>query len=596
MIKLFDKIKKCIFNTGCALPINYIIDDVNTFYYSETEILNQSIDNFDTHVKYLKNNFELHHKLGSEKSDFALFDPNTQNFSDMVTLEKRMETYIRDDLVLGTIHKLFKLYNINCLWPTTKIKYPHNNPGVTDQSPLAFIVCNNGYNIGYRLSDYEYNEINEIKRIVKSYDIRELVIIRIDEIIKYYKCDDYDLGISNKEIAFRDFFNMYFLSSNFDNYLEKCRKKIKWANNYLGLHVVPSWSGKTNYITHRNVLNRLLKNLNDNGSTLKYKKITEELAIDKYNYEYCLSQDEIKYIESRIYDKKMFNYLLGNNKCAQSLVSSEYLYDAIINESNISAINTDNYGFDFTVIACGYLKSIEQLLFIIFDMYTVKHNNEYFVSEKYNYTDILKKLKYNGKLGWWVRKESRNDKDKLLDLGNLIYFLHLNLYSYFFSRSLEEKLFHQLLLFSRECRNGYFHKHNIEKLNILKDVRDNAFYLITIILGGYSFEDINVDYKKERYFNYHNWDYEELYSKLYEHSNYVQKFSVLFDNKKIDVHLKERINEPIYDCENGFIKQKSILMFSDDDNSQIVINESNMPKQMWYKKKGSAEDNVEIHW
>ncbi len=595
MIKLFEKIKNQISETDNGMNVHYISEDFICQYNGEAEILKQSIDEFENDIKFMVSCFT--YKIGLEKTEFSLFEPVNQNFYDMLTLEKRMETYIRDNLVLGTIHELFKLYKIKYLWPNANSYKANNSQGITNKYPLAFIVCVNECKIGYRLADDKIShDIDNIKKYIKYYDIHRFEIIRIDEKIKNFEYDDCDIGVPIQEITFKDFFNRYFSLNHFDDYILRCKEKMKWANNYLGFHVISSWSNKTNYVTRNEILDNLNRKLNDKNIIMKYKKIDDNNAINKYSCDYDLNEEEVKNIKYSIKDKKMFNCLLGCNDCAQSLISSEYLYNAIINESNMSAIKLDNFGFDFTVVACGYLKSIEQLLFIIFDMYTKTHNNEYYVSDKEKYTKIIHGLKYDGKNDCKVRKEIRSsDKDKLLNLGGLIYFLHLNLYKYFFNKNLEEELFHQLLQFSKECRNGYFHKHNIEKLNILKDLRSNTFYLLIMIIGGYKFEEINIDYKN--YFNNHNLDYEKLYLELYEHSKHIKKYSILFDNEIINVHINDKLPKPMFD-ENGFMvyKNKSIIFYKDIDNYQISIDENHMPKQMWYKKNNDVEDRVEIHW
>ena len=567
--------------------MNYFRDyfDYYYFYSDEMKIMNESIKKFESNVKYLLQHFTVDYKYFHEKSNFSLFEPVNKNFYDMLTLEKRMETYIRDVLVLDTIHNLFKLYNIKYLWPYDYVVL--EAIGITAQYPIAFIIYDNKYKIGYRLSD-DWNgyEADKMKEYIKHYNIHHIEIIRFDEKIKGRKYDKSEFGVPMQEITFRDFFNRYFSLKNFDNYIMNCKEKIKWANNYLGFHTISSWTSRTNYMTRIMIINVLNEKLNNGDVMMKYKKITET---NRFYGDFDLKKEEIIEIKHRVKENKIFDLLLSNNDCAQSIISSEYLYNAIISESNISAIQLSNFGFDFTVIACGYLKSIEQLLFIIFDMYTKTHNNEYYVADNYKYTEIIPGLKYDGKNDCKVRKEIRSDK--LPDLGNLIYFMHLNVYKHFFNKSIEDKLFVQLLQFSQECRNGYFHKDNIEKLNILKDVRNNAYYLLTMILAGYDFESINIYYKN--YFKPHNFNYDKLYLELYKHSKYVKKFSVLFENKIIDVHINDKLPEPLFD-ENGFLLYKKIIFYTDIDNSPINIDETCIPKKIWFRKYGKEKERVEI--
>ena len=155
-------------------------------------------------------------------------------------------------------------------------------------------------------------------------------------------------------------------------------------------------------------------------------------------------------------DERRYELLFDNNNFAKSFLTSEWLY-----RQHIGSKELDN-----TFIVAGYLKSVEQLLAYV----------------------AFKKGK-GKKIKLFSTKEEITINDEYIDatLGDLEYFFsnydNLDMFdnaNSFFVCYLRE----QLKLWRDRYRNGYFHKHSLESIDKVKEVREETFFLYCLILGS----------------------------------------------------------------------------------------------------------------
>ena len=153
-------------------------------------------------------------------------------------------------------------------------------------------------------------------------------------------------------------------------------------------------------------------------------------------------------------NERRYELLFGNNTFAKSFLTSEWLF-----KQHIGSKELDN-----TFIVAGYLKSIEQLL------------------------SYIAYKKGTGKMKLYTGEEiAINDEYIDATLGDLEYFFsnYDNIAMFdnenkFFVRYLRE----QLNLWKDRHRNGYFHKHSLESLDKVKEIREETFFLYCLILGS----------------------------------------------------------------------------------------------------------------
>lgn len=134
--------------------------------------------------------------------------------------------------------------------------------------------------------------------------------------------------------------------------------------------------------------------------------------------------------------------MLGTKDYAESIITAEWLRDSMKKARAI----------DLTIIALGYFKAVEQLLYKILEVSGCEY-----VSEDSTLGDMA--------------IEFRDNLDNLdLVRGDLIYKTR---------KYIRESIFDY-----KDLRNGYLHKHNIHEWDEIENIREATFNIIFLLLGG----------------------------------------------------------------------------------------------------------------
>lgn len=244
----------------------------------------------------------------------------------------------------------------------------------------------------------------------------------------------------------------------------------------------------------------------------------------------------------------------------------------------------DGNSFDYTSVVCGYLKSIEQLV--------------------YKLTKI--RLQYNDGKDLWIKCKSlrKKQREKLnavirqnpdpksnatqilhksdyepyfdITLNPLIWFIHDDESGWNISergRAIVHKFFRN---FVDECRNDYFHKDNIDVYEVVEHIRNNTLLLAYILLGGYR---LTGDYQKDiEELGIAEDSFDRLYRKIQEIPRGISKFIVYFPEREpIKAYRHFNQGQTIYD-KNGSVSSSQIRFvvvdrFSDDEYNKAMKNE-----------------------
>ena len=168
-------------------------------------------------------------------------------------------------------------------------------------------------------------------------------------------------------------------------------------------------------------------------------------------------------IKKQFIENGRYKLLLGKKDFAESFFSSEWL----IYKTEDSSL------LDNTYKVAGYLKSVEELLWDIIILLgegrTIAgkaYGEQYQINEK-NYNDI------NATLGSLQRFLSDySNQDLFLDaFGDG-------------RRFVSDYLKQQISFWRDNYRNGYFHKHNLNDLEKVKQIRNQTIFLYMMILGS----------------------------------------------------------------------------------------------------------------
>ena len=219
----------------------------------------------------------------------------------------------------------------------------------------------------------------------------------------------------------------------------------------------------------------------DNESKRKFlKKFRKELELKDYRQylrkypisiesnngrRYDIFEEDYDDIKKNFIDSGRYLVLLGDNDFAQSLFTAEWLYEKYSSQAKL----------DNTFIIAGYIKSVEQLLWSV--IYLIGRGRQ---------------------IGHISHRETIGDEaaDIRATLEEICYFISSysnedlcdSRFGRYHRRNMMQYLKNAIVDYKDNCRNGYFHKHNLDKQTV-EEIREKTFMLYYLILGIFSIDD-----------------------------------------------------------------------------------------------------------
>lgn len=277
------------------------------------------------------------------------------------------------------------------------------------------------------------------------------------------------------------FFMKYFSFEDFEEFKKQAMNYKKEINQYMGMSVVKTLTPNTLF-SFRRTMKYIIANF-------KFEECVTERYISN-----GISDQQYKVIMEQFKSQNYYKAMLGHNDFSESLLTAEWLYESLKKAGKI----------DYTSVALGYFKAIEQLLY----GYISFHKNE------------GRTIKKKHGEGYLVFDDANLNLD-LLDttLGTLNSFLSYYKNTDLFRTEIKAETisfiknkFHAV----KELRNGYFHKDNLDEWEKVEEARENAFIVCFFMLGAYKYNDLdkqafsipigienNDFYKLCEYTNYH---------------------------------------------------------------------------------------------
>lgn len=251
---------------------------------------------------------------------------------------------------------------------------------------------------------------------------------------------NYDYLIKTKSIihihALKWFFIQYFSEQDWSTFKTEYINFTKKMEEYIGMTITKNFSPF---------------NLNKFKRTLKIKLLNypyQNLLKENIKYDnkiYTLPKQDLNFIDSNYIQKELYYHLLSDEEYAKSFITAEWLFNSMKNAMAI----------DLTVIAMGYFKSFEQLLFKI-----IKQANNKFSEDK-----------TIGEMVLYVKRNKNNlFYDSISPYGKN-YFIQ-SLYKY------------------KEMRNSYLHKNNIISFKKITDIQNATYNIIYMTLGSLIYTNV----------------------------------------------------------------------------------------------------------
>ena len=377
----------------------------------------------------------------------------------------------------------------------------HNVSWSKGFAPVLFkCVCSDGATVGYTFDDFY--EDDDIAAICKDNMVEKVYIIRTwkgdhpAEWITRENAQYESHGIAVQAISVADFFIAQFGEAEyqrFETHLATFLDEIYILVGYRSIKFLSSMNlAAQKLVLEKKLLEYASKRMCYTIVDRTKPEVQKYLHVDGY----CFPASIETAIQSNFTKTGLFRVLLGSAEFAESFVTSEWLFHSLE--------GTEHY--DYTSIISGYLKSVEQLLLQIVKAnvgnnckITLKSNKKNdaiqagvtrYTFDKGNFRPIIDGRKFAIE---YIDLEEAQMEYMDSDLGTFEYFLRNNSHI-FFSQLLQQSAINKkayctiiadmVSCFRAECRNGYFHTHNLKDWNTVVKIRENALMIYTLLLGG----------------------------------------------------------------------------------------------------------------
>ncbi len=453
-------------------------------------------------------------------SGFPIFEPANDEYFALKHAQVKLEVAIREQLaepILGAMLESYG-YKVEFFRPESMPAFPTN--GVLGRwLPFNLTIERHGIKKAFRytewdLIDFDNDAEGSIARALKQYDAKEAYVLKWQS----YKTSRFgsDLVCSLlEEIYLSDFFNEYLNGDLYRLYIGEIKSAVAKANEYLGFKAIPRMS-----LSHLPKMRQLT--LLELEAYSKEKKSYTPVKNNEENIPDDLDGRSIEVLNEAFFGGKLYRALVGEDDFAKSFWTAEYLY------RTLDGVNV----FDYTPIACGYLKSVEQLAYKL--LKTTLDNlpkDKLYIKAKCGKEKLKRELgdgciKTKG-VNWpHVPLCRHNEKYFDIALTPLINCLTRNDGAWRTPHAVEA-IRYALTRYVSACRNDHFHKDNINTKRELDAIRSNTKLAFFYLLGGY-----NPCRSNEEFFALFDTSltYDELYSKIGGHARHTNRFVLEEEN------------------------------------------------------------------
>lgn len=368
-------------------------------------------------------------------------------------------------------------------------------------APILF-KCrpSDGSAVGYTFDDfYEDDDIAEIcneNKVDKVFIIRTWKGKYAEEWVTRENAQYESHGIAVRAICISDFFTSLFGKKEypqFETHLSTFLAEMYDLVGYRSIKFLSSMNlAAQKLVLEKKLLEYVSKRMCYTVVDRTKPEVQKYLYVDGYSFPTNIENT----IQSKFAKTGLFRVLLGSAEFAESFVTSEWLFHSLE--------GTEHY--DYTSIISGYMKSVEQLLLQIVRAnvgnnckITLKSNKKADAIQagvpRYTFNKGEFRLISDSK-GFpreYIDLEATQMEYMDSDLGTFEYFLRNNPHIFFSqlqqASAINRKTYCAIIAdmvscFRAECRNGYFHTHNLKNWGTVVKIRENALMIYTMLLGG----------------------------------------------------------------------------------------------------------------
>ncbi|MBS7057203.1 hypothetical protein [Streptococcus sp. Marseille-Q3604] len=511
-------------------------------------IIDKAVDIFYNFM--IKERFYISDSFKDQRNIYKEFNLLTEEELNYSIFYEKLVSEIESTLVLYIINDLLKMKGNNILLL--------ENQSLADHDVYYSKL---GLNLPYRDGDEKgrlnYEDNREIWSIIFENKEKEIVALKIStQNLERFKEDDLlgKHGISRVQlISLRD--TNLFLKKSAISKFESCSDgellEIYELENYF-TDMFGSEVWEYYILQVKGIIQRVKQEV---GFTVNGELNSKNLSYLKSTLkEIFRENEEIKLLDF-FFNKKIYSALCGDEDFAKSFLTAEHLYRQANANSTI----------DYSIILTGYLKSLEQLLYLLVkktmeisreDLWITCSNSTNLNKGNGNFRKKNRIINRKSKGRWQVKLIPECERYFEVSMGSLVYCLTDNAKAWRVSQSNIEKIRERLLNYAKKRRNKYFHKENLYDLSEVKEIRNETIKLLVLILGSYSISDsIEGDLKL---LGARDFGFVEFYNKFIASSGNLNYKLVFRDGKEQTVLLSSSISnreERVYD-KNGMLLSK----------------------------------------
>ena len=268
----------------------------------------------------------------------------------------------------------------------------------------------------------------------------------------------FDHSHDSIELSLKDFFLTLFDEDEYLLFQTMEQEFTATAKAYLGHSVIKTLTP--------NALYSFKRYLTSYFNSSEFASLVESSNTIAGIEQTCSNSISRQFITNRCYSA-----LIGQSLFAESLITAEWMYYSLFNADSV----------DLTIIALGYFKALEQILFEYIKLHS---------GEDRRIKRIRAKELENKPSKIWLNDSSirKNQINTMLD--SLITFFEDN--KDLFNSELNEKDIDYIISTLEKVkllRNGFFHKDNIEDSVIVKEVRNSTYLALYYMLGSLKFRE-----------------------------------------------------------------------------------------------------------
>lgn len=532
-------------------------------------------------------------------SDFPLFSIASDNFYIYQKYERVLQSDVRNYLINPILEELLNNcgYKVESQLEKLRKYSGYNNDKIERYSicPFQFIFTKNNLRYGVRYTNlYDTDDI--VKDLIKNFQIDKVIILHFSD-EQDFGLNQYREVINISDCSIKMFFEKFINENLYHYFLTTLEEVIEEMQKLIGFDTIPSIN-ISNITSVKLELREALNNIDFRLLTYNSSKEFDSLG-----------RNDLSNICSNL-DKGKAQILIGESDFAQSYITSEYLYQVLVDKFNYNKLE---YKFDYTSVVAGYLKTIEQFLYKLLCYQMNYDRSKKWIKRGKKYVKRDYKREYPRKEE--VRENPKNkgvyqvlvtrNNLKFMDisLGSLIWYVSDNENCWNLSDHGKELLKSLLLDYKDSVRNGYFHKHNLEDIEEVKRIRENTLYILCFIIGSLK------DFDNSK-FGILDFSFNDFYTAISEVPKHIPLFiqetiisqpllmTRVYKQEAESYDIDGLLEQNLYFAKinDSTIKYESVTDVPKDD--LVIFNTKNVPYRVEYivRSKGNGSNNkVEIY-